>query len=168
MTLLVGLYRACFFWPGLSRANLFSSRASLGPLNLCFEPTRAKNFTIRAWFKPLKFDSSEVMVRNFWLIGRNTLKKFETKLLGLDLLISWLVNYFRNPDLYSNCKHFGDGLSLLEISSQNILPRAFSSYQKAWLDRAELFKTRGSRAKFRAEPRLDTPLNTTIIVLKAA
>ena len=28
--------------------------------------------------------------------------------------------------------------------------------------RAELLKTRGSRAKFRAEPRLDTPLNDII------
>ena len=35
------VYRAHFFWPG-------SSRASLGPLNFCFEPTRAKNLTIRA------------------------------------------------------------------------------------------------------------------------
>ena len=52
-------------------------------------------------------------------------------------------------------------LSLLKISSQKILPRASSSFQKAWLDRAELFKTRGSRAKFRAEPRLDTPLHHT-------
>ena len=89
------------------------------------------------------------------------IKKFQTKFLGLDLLnivgyILILVNYFRNSDLY--CKHFGDELSLQKISSQNLLPRAFSSFQKAWLDRAKLFKTCGSRAKFRAEPRLDTPL----------
>ncbi len=37
-------------------------------------------------------------------------------------------------------------------------PRASASFQKAWLDRAELLKTCGSRAKFRAEPRLDTAL----------
>ena len=70
-----------------------------------------------------------------------------------------LVNHFRNPDLYCN---FGDSFSLLKILCQIILPRAFSSFQKAWLDRAELFKTRGSRAKFRAEPRLDTPLAISI------
>ena len=76
--------------------------------------------------------------QNFWLIiyyqkfGRKTSKK---------------VNYFRNPDLY--CKQFSDG----------ILSRAFSSFQKAWLDWAELFKICGSRAKLWAEPtRLDTPL----------
>ena len=37
------VYRAPFFWPGPSRAKNFSSRASLGPSNLCFKPTRAKN-----------------------------------------------------------------------------------------------------------------------------
>ena len=38
------------------------------------------------------------------------------------------------------------------------MPRASASFQKAWLDRAELLKTPGSRAQIRAEPRLDPAL----------
>ena len=42
--------------------------------------------------------------------------------------------------------------------AKKLVSRAWSSFRKAWLDRAELLKTRGSRAKIRAEPRLDTAL----------
>ena len=49
-----------------------------------------------------------------------------------------------------------------KVRAKKIMPRASASFQKAWLDRAELLKTRGSRAKFRAEPRLDTPLKVSI------
>ena len=45
-----------------------------------------------------------------------------------------------------------------KVRAKKIMPRASASFQKAWLDQAELLKTRGSRAKFRAEPRLDTAL----------
>ena len=48
-----------------------------------------------------------------------------------------------------------------KVRAKKITPRASASFQKAWLDRAELLKTRGSRAKFRAEPRLDPALSTT-------
>ena len=46
-----------------------------------------------------------------------------------------------------------------KVRAEKNIPRACPSFQKAWLDRAELLKTRGSRAKFRAEPRLDPALN---------
>ena len=51
-----------------------------------------------------------------------------------------------------------------KVRAKKIMPRACPSFQKAWLDRAELLKTRGSRAKFRAEPRLDPALekNTSV------
>ena len=45
-----------------------------------------------------------------------------------------------------------------KVRAKKIMSRASASFQKAWLDRAELLKTRGSRAKFRAEPRLDPAL----------
>ena len=45
-----------------------------------------------------------------------------------------------------------------KVRAKKIMPRARASFQKAWLDRAELLKTHGSRAKIRAEPRLDTAL----------
>ena len=48
-----------------------------------------------------------------------------------------------------------------KVRAKKIMPRASASFQKAWLDRAELLKTRGSRAKFRAEPRLDPALVLT-------
>ena len=46
-----------------------------------------------------------------------------------------------------------------KVRAKKIMPRASASFQKAWLDRAELLKTRGSRAKFRAEPRLHPALS---------
>ena len=48
-----------------------------------------------------------------------------------------------------------------KVRAKKIMPRACPSFQKAWLDRAELLKTPGSRAQIRAEPRLDPALDTT-------
>ena len=48
-----------------------------------------------------------------------------------------------------------------KVRAKKIMPRACPSFQKAWLDRAELLKTRGSRAQIRAEPRLDPALLTS-------
>ena len=45
-----------------------------------------------------------------------------------------------------------------KVRAKKIMSRACVSLQKAWLDRAELLKTRGSRAQIRAEPRLDPAL----------
>ena len=45
-----------------------------------------------------------------------------------------------------------------KVRAKKIMPRASASFQKAWLDRAELLKTPGSRAQIRAEPRLDPAL----------
>ena len=45
-----------------------------------------------------------------------------------------------------------------KVRAKKIMPRACPSFQKAWLDRAELLKTPGSRAQIRAEPRLDPAL----------
>ena len=45
-----------------------------------------------------------------------------------------------------------------KVRAQKIMPRACPSFQKAWLDRAKLLKTPGSRAQIRAEPRLDPAL----------
>ena len=54
-----------------------------------------------------------------------------------------------------------------KVRAKKIMPRACPSFQKAWLDRAELLKTPGSRAQIRAEPRLDPalilPPNITIV-----
>ena len=47
-----------------------------------------------------------------------------------------------------------------KVRAKKIMPRACPSFQKAWLDRAELLKTPGSRAQIRAEPRLDPALLT--------
>ena len=45
-----------------------------------------------------------------------------------------------------------------KVRAKKIMPRACPSFQKAWLDRAELLKTPGSRALIRAEPRIDPAL----------
>ena len=45
-----------------------------------------------------------------------------------------------------------------KVRAEKNIPRACPSFQKAWLDRAELLKTPGSRAQIRAEPRLDPAL----------
>ena len=47
-----------------------------------------------------------------------------------------------------------------KVRAKKIMPRACPSFQKAWLDRAELLKTPGSRAQIRAEPRLDPALKS--------
>ena len=49
------------------------------------------------------------------------------------------------------------------VRAKKIMPRACPSFQKAWLDRAELLKTPGSRAQIRAEPRLDPALVLNLI-----
>ena len=51
-----------------------------------------------------------------------------------------------------------------KVRAKNKMPRACWSFQKAWLDRAELLKTRGFRAYIRAEPRLDPALVRTVTV----
>ena len=62
----------------------------------------------------------------------------------------------------------GHGINLIHLvmnrastndRAKKLVSRACASFQKAWLDRAELLKTRGSRAKIRAEPRLDPALD---------
>ena len=52
-----------------------------------------------------------------------------------------------------------------KVWAKKIMPRACPSFQKAWLDRAELLKTPGSRAQIRAEPRLDPALHIGICPL---
>ena len=48
-----------------------------------------------------------------------------------------------------------------KVRAKKIMPRACPSFQKAWLDRAELLKTPGSRAQIRAKPRLDPALHNS-------
>ena len=48
--------------------------------------------------------------------------------------------------------------AIRKIRAKKIMHRARASFRKAWLDRAELLKTPGSRAKIRAEPRLNPAL----------
>ena len=45
-----------------------------------------------------------------------------------------------------------------KVRAKKIMSGACPSFQKAWLDRAELLKTPGSRAQIQAEPRLDPAL----------
>ena len=52
-----------------------------------------------------------------------------------------------------------------KVRAKKIMPRACPSFQKAWLDRAELLKTPGSRAQIRAEPRLDPALYIAYLII---
>ena len=45
-----------------------------------------------------------------------------------------------------------------KVRAKKLVSRAYASFWKAWLHWAELLKTSGSRAKIRAEPRLDPAL----------
>ena len=53
-----------------------------------------------------------------------------------------------------------------KVRAKKIMPRACPSFQKAWLDRAKLLKTPGSRAQIRAEPRLDPALATSDVTVR--
>ena len=54
---------------GRARANTFSSRVSLGPVNFCFAPLRAKNFPNRAWFEPLIYPYILITYKNYvWIL----------------------------------------------------------------------------------------------------
>ena len=65
IALLVGLGRACFFWPGPSPSPFFSARAEPGPQIISLEPIRAKKNSIRAYFEPqiyeCKLDHNVIM-----------------------------------------------------------------------------------------------------------
>ena len=54
-----------------------------------------------------------------------------------------------------------------KVRAKKIMPRACPSFQKAWLDRAKLLKTPGSRAQIRAEPRLDPALANSKLLANA-